>query len=110
MEGIGVSKEFADFIIAIAMGTDKSLENGKWEYSDAFNYWEAAKTGAGLLPDLKNLPKEMADYSEDEKKVLNNYFATKLDLSNDIVEGFIEGAYNIALSLAKMAALKLGQK
>lgn len=107
MEGIGANKEFVDFVVAVAMATDKSFADKKWDWSDLVNYWDAAKEGVGLVSQIGNMPKEWKDFSEDEIKVLKSYLEGKLDLSNDMLEAGIEAAYGIALNILKFASLKL---
>lgn len=109
MEGIGANKAVDDFIVAVIMAQDKSLADGKWDWSDLINFWEPVKLGYSTMNELKNLMKEWADLSQDEIKVLVGYFSGKLDISNDMLESAIEAGYNVALNIAKFAAIKLGK-
>lgn len=110
MEGIGANKALLDFAIPLAMGVEKSYEDGKLEPKDALNFIPVLPTIMPVVGAFSKLFPEWKDLSEDEQKALHGYAVSKFDLKNDNLEALIENAYNMGLYAMKVVAMFLASK
>ena len=93
------TKEVLDFVFALVKTIEKSLEDGKIDYSDVMNLLPAFSKLGLAFKDIEMVPKELGDLDKEEADALKEYFAKNFDIANDKIEFYIEKALEIILAL-----------
>ena len=64
--GIENIKEVVFFVCRLTDGFVKSLADGKFNFSDALNFYPAVQALPNAIRDIKELPAEYADMDDDD--------------------------------------------
>ena len=95
-------KELLLFVCRLVNAITKTLEDGKFKFTELVNFIGAAQAIPAAVDDIKEIPAEFKDLTEEEKAELVQYVSDEFDISNDETEAFIEDAFKVALDLAKL--------
>ncbi len=91
MQGTKETIEFLDFAFGLADATQKSLaSDGKINLFDVPNYVAVAFKAPAAFGGIENVPRELAELTDDERKEVIAYFEDRFDLPNDDLERLIE--------------------
>ena len=95
-------KEVALFTVSLVEGIAESLKDGKASIADAFNFVDAMQKAGDAIDGLANVPKELADLTDEEVSEITAYVKDSLDLDNDFIESTMEDVIDISLKIAKV--------
>lgn len=101
--GIKESKEFLAFIIGIANGVGLSMADKKWEVEDAKHFVRPLMDAVPAFVGIGQVPKEAADYDDDERKELLTFVMDKFTLPQAKAEAAIERALNVMNNIFDVA-------
>ena len=95
-------KELLLFVCRLVNAIDKTLEDGKFKFTELVNFIGAAQAIPAAVADIKEIPAEFKDLTDEEKAELVQYVKDEFDILGDEVEEFVEEAFKVALDLAKL--------
>lgn len=98
-QGIKELKELTSFVVALVQAIVSSLEDGKVGLSDLWKLFAVLRKAAPAFKNVAAIRLELADLSDAEKDELRKLIEEEFDLSNNVLEGFIEEALKAAISL-----------
>ena len=88
------------FVVELSEAIDLSLQDGKFDLNDVSNLIKPMFTATEAFADIKEIPSEIANLTEEQKNELNVYLQEELELSSEKTEKVVELGFKIALDLA----------
>lgn len=73
--------ELLDFGFALQLSIQKSLEDGKFSFADAFNFYQPITLAAPAFNGIAEVPKELTDPAK--RQLVLEYFSEKFDIPAD---------------------------
>jgi hypothetical protein len=104
MKGIEETKDGVRLIARFINACDESLADGKITAWDAKNFIGLVPAIKPALEGAKNIPSELAELDENEKKEVDNVWCEELDLHNDEIESLSEKGFKALTSFNEVAA------
>ena len=102
MAGTKNLKELVLFVIELAEGIVKSLEDDKVTITDAVNLVPAVKAALPAFEGISDVGQEFADLDDEEQLEIIEYVKSEFDLAEKEVEAFIESAFATAMNLVEL--------
>lgn len=102
--GIQETNDLLTFVGSFASTSAAVLEDGKVSLFELALFFESATLVKPAIDGIKQVPAELADLTDEEKKVLVENFATRFDLPNDRAEALTEKGLALGLSLVQFIA------
>lgn len=96
MADIKETKEAVGFIVAIANGVGKALQDGKINLADFGCFMDAFLKAPAAFSGASEIPAELADMDSAEREGLKQYIFEEFDIPQDKVEGIVEDALDIS--------------
>lgn len=111
MQGTKETIEFLDFAFDMADATQQSLaSDGKINLMDVPNYIKVAFKAPAAFGGIELVPRELADFTDEERLEVLNHVSKRFDLPNDELEVLIENtlasAWSFAENLRKLITYK----
>lgn len=111
MQGTKETIEFLDFAFDLADATQQSLaSDGKINLFDVPNYIKVAFKAPAAFGGIELVPRELANFNEEERRFIIDHVNKRFDLPNDKLEGLIEktlaSAWAFAENLRDLIAFK----
>ena len=97
--GIKETKEALDLVFSIANGIGRSLEDGKFSYSDLVYFFAAMQAAPSAMDGADKIAAELKDLDRAEIEELRRFAIAKFDIPQDEVEARIEKGLNTAIGL-----------
>lgn len=97
------------FGLAIANGVGKSLEDGKWNWKDIFNFMDAGVASFAAISGIEQVPLELEDLDEDERAYLVNLVKEKTEFKDEKAEAISDQAFRVGIELGALITL-IGKK
>jgi len=102
LHGIIQTKELLDFVFSLVTAIDKSLEDGKIDYSDIMNIIPVLMKSGLAFKDIDQVPKELGDLDKEEIEALKMFVEEKFDISNDKIEKVVKVAFDVIFALSQL--------
>ena len=104
------TKELAKFVIALGLAAEKSYDDKKIDYSDAFNFWEPVTLLKDAAEDAHKIKEEWKNASEEDLDLFYAELTEEFDLKDDQIEEVVEKALEAGIALWEVfKALSRGQ-
>jgi len=107
--GTEETKDVLALGLSLGMAVDKSLADGKIDWSDAANLVDVVRTAPAAISGITNVPNELKDLSAEEKAELMAWSKAEFDLRDDGLEATVEAGLGVGLAIANLVA-KLAMK
>lgn len=108
--GITELKEALLFVINLAEGVDKAMEDGSPGLADVIHLYPALQSAPNAFKGAQNIPDEISDLTDEEFEELSEYIQNEFDINDDELEEFVEYAVatliNIVLLINKFKELR----
>ena len=91
--------ELATFLCDLGNGIDKSLEDGKIQWTDALNFVTAVTDSAAAFMGISQVSEEYFNLTDQQKAELRAHISAKLQLSNASVATITDNVISVALQL-----------
>ncbi|MFA5688593.1 MAG: hypothetical protein WC959_05555 [Kiritimatiellales bacterium] len=99
--GIDSILEAMDFTLELGGDLDKKLDDGKLSAVEAMQLTAHLPAALRVVKSAKNIPAELQDLDDDERKQIVAHFAKKFELSDKDAEVLAERLFENMLNLAK---------
>lgn len=103
MAGIKETKELVKFGLVLGKALAEALADGKVDLTDALKFLPVLRELKDAVEGIDQVPTELKDLDDAEKKELLEYIKGEFDLENDEVEAKCEEALTAATSLVYLA-------
>jgi hypothetical protein len=102
MANIKETKECLNFALSLGSAIARSLEDGKFSFSDLVYFFSAMQTATDAIEGAQYIPGELADMSKEEKAELIRFATSKFNIEQKDVERRIELGFATALNLVEL--------
>ena len=92
--------EVIDLALAAVDGAFEIFEDGKVGLSDLSTLYDIYKKLNPAIKDFHKVKDSLKSLSVEDAKIINEYFDSKFDLENDVIEKYIEMALDLIVTLA----------
>jgi hypothetical protein len=93
-------EEAVDFAFNLADAVESSLEDGKISLTDAPKFLKTFMSSAKAIEGINNIPVEIGDLDEFELARIVDKVKARFDITDDILEIYVEDAFGHAVGLA----------
>ena len=102
MAGIEETKDLAKFIVELAEGGAKALEDKKFSLSDIQHFVSAVGALPAAIAGIGQIPAELKDMDVLERQELVDFIKAEFDIPQDNVEEIAEAALDVCIDIFKL--------
>jgi len=104
MADVKNTKEVFELGLAIGRAIASAANDGKWGIMDLMHFLPVITKIAPAVKDIKLIPEEIGELSDQERDELKALLAKDFDISDDELEDKIELAFDVGLRVLQLGA------
>lgn len=106
MAGISELKDVVVLVASIIQSGAKALDDGKIDFSDIGYLMDIVQSAGPAFAGIEKVKAEFIDIDAQEKIELNQLVAEAIDLSDDMIETYIEKAFEVLFLVGDLINLR----